>query len=211
MARCARTRDREGLLVEARRVPESVFAALNACPLSAVKVVVVGQDPYHGPGQAHGLAFSIAKGARCKFPPSLRNILDEVSDDVKASKSSGGDLMPWAERGVLLLNAVLTVRGGAANSHQNKGWERFTDAVISAVNTRCPGVVFLLWGKPAQTKCASINKKKHRVLASSHPSPLSNTKTKSPFTGSRCFSKCNDLLLTDLGHDSAVNWDLAPE
>ena len=191
--------------------PERTFAALDACPLSGVKVVVVGQDPYHGPGQAHGLAFSVAAGANCKFPPSLRNILKEAADDVGATMppAGTGDLSRWAERGVLLLNTALTVRKGEANSHQKVGWEKFTDAVVRAVNDRKgPGVVFVLWGKPALTKCATIDRKKHRVVVSSHPSPLSNTKTDAPFTGSRVFSRVNAHLVSDLGWDAGVDWDL---
>lgn len=189
----------------------STFAALEACPLSQVKVVIVGQDPYHGPGQAHGLAFSIASGSKCAFPPSLKNIVDEVGSDVKAKPPlrNTGDLTPWAARGVLLLNTVLTVRHSQANSHKGKGWERFTDSVIAAVNERPGnGVVFLLWGKPAQTKCANINRRKHKVITTSHPSPLSNSKTNSPFTSSKCFSRCNSILVNDLGYENGINWDL---
>jgi uracil-DNA glycosylase len=189
----------------------STFAALDACPLARIKVVVVGQDPYHGAGQAHGLAFSIASGSRGKYPPSLRNLLKEAKDDVGATMPppGTGDLTAWARRGVLLLNACLTVRKGEANSHAKRGWESFTDAVIAAVNDRPGrGVVFLLWGKPAAAKCGRIDATKHRVLASSHPSPLSNTKTDTPFTGSKCFSRANALLTGDLGWDEGVDWNL---
>eukprot|EP00629_Pelagomonadales_sp_RCC1024_P003552 CAMPEP_0119283764 /NCGR_PEP_ID=MMETSP1329-20130426/29114_1 /TAXON_ID=114041 /ORGANISM="Genus nov. species nov., Strain RCC1024" /LENGTH=283 /DNA_ID=CAMNT_0007284439 /DNA_START=165 /DNA_END=1013 /DNA_ORIENTATION=+ len=192
--------------------PEAqTFAALDACPLADVKVVIVGQDPYHGPGQAHGLAFSIADGADCKFPPSLRNIFAEAEADVAASlpPRPGGDLTPWASRGVLLLNSALTVRKGEANSHQKSGWADFTDAVVRAVNRRPgKGAVFVLWGKPAATKCASINTSKHRTITSSHPSPLSNTKTATPFTGSKVFSRINKLLVDELGWDAGVDWNL---
>mmetsp|Transcript_1838 Transcript_1838/g.5555 ORF Transcript_1838/g.5555 Transcript_1838/m.5555 type:complete len:298 (+) Transcript_1838:627-1520(+) len=190
---------------------EQQFAALDACALADVKVVVVGQDPYHGPGQAHGLSFSIARGADCKFPPSLRNILNEAEADVAARRPppGEGDLTPWAQRGVLLLNACLTVRRGEANSHKASGWAKFTDAVVSAVNRRAgKGAVFILWGKPAQEKCAAINKAKHRVITSSHPSPLSNTKTATPFTGSKCFSRTN-ALLAELGWEDGVDWNLS--
>lgn len=188
------------------------FAALDACPLSDIKVVIVGQDPYHGPGQAHGLAFSIKDGSKCRFPPSLRNILKECAEDVGASMppQGEGDLTAWATRGVLLLNTCLTVRRGEANSHKDRGWETFTDAIIRAVNKRSSdkGVVFVLWGKPALTKCANIDKKKHKVIVSSHPSPLSNTKTDKPFTGSKCFSRINAHLTDDLGWDAGVDWNL---
>ena len=186
---------------------ELVFAALNACPLSRVKVVIVGQDPYHGPGQATGLAFSLQPGARCKFPPSLRNILKEVSRENFRVSEGQSDLIKWAKQGVLLLNTCLTVQGGKANSHQKKGWEQFTDAVISAVDARPTGVVFLLWGKPALAKCKNINTNTHRIIVTSHPSPLSNTKTDTPFTNSSCFSRCNTAL-KDLGHRTTIDWAL---
>lgn len=183
--------------------PDKVFAALDLTPLDSVKVVIVGQDPYHGPGQANGLAFSIDPAADCKFPPSLANILKEVGT------SKHGDLSPWAKQGVLLLNTCLTVRQGKANSHQKKGWETFTDAIVAAVNARPGnGVVFLLWGKPAANKCHNINTKRHRIIHTSHPSPLSNTKGPAPFTGSDCFAKCNSLLVDELGYDAPVDWTL---
>mmetsp|Transcript_10255 Transcript_10255/g.26663 ORF Transcript_10255/g.26663 Transcript_10255/m.26663 type:complete len:282 (-) Transcript_10255:396-1241(-) len=195
--------------------PDQVFAALDACPLSDVKVIVLGQDPYHGPRQAHGLAFSIADTAGCKFPPSLRNIFQELHDDpqvrftrgTSTASGSTGSLMPWAQQGVLLLNTALTVDQGMANSHQKKGWEQFTDAVVRAVLDRPgKGVVCILWGLPAQKKCGHIDKQRHRIITSSHPSPLSNTKGAEPFTGSRCFSRCNSLL-AELGH-SPIDWDV---
>jgi uracil-DNA glycosylase len=194
---------------------EHVFAALDACPLSAVRVVIVGQDPYHGPGQAHGLAFSIADTSRCKFPPSLRNIFHECHSDpavefargVACASGSRGSLGAWASQGVLLLNAVLTVDGGKPNSHQKKGWEQFTDAVVRAVLRRPgKGCVFLLWGLPAAKKVPAIDKAFHRVITSSHPSPLSNGKGNEPFTGSRCFSRCN-ALLAELGHEP-IDWNV---
>lgn len=195
--------------------PEQVFGALDACPLADVKVIVLGQDPYHGPRQAHGLAFSIADTAGCKFPPSLRNIFQELHDDPAVPFSRGtttasgsvGSLMPWAQQGVLLLNSCLTVDQGAANSHQKKGWEQFTDAVVRAVLERPgKGVVCILWGLPAQKKVGQIDRGRHRVLTSSHPSPLSNSKGPTPFTGSRCFSRCNTLL-AELGHEP-IDWNV---
>jgi len=189
--------------------PEHTFAALDACKLDDVKIVIVGQDPYHGPGQAHGLCFSIADGADCKFPPSLRNIFVELSRDLPGTTlppKGKGDLTKWAERGVLLLNSSLTVRKGEANSHAKAGWHTFTDAVIRTVNRRQKGAVFILWGKPARDKCSSINRTRHRVIESSHPSPLSNTKTATPFTGSSVFSRAN-ALLEELGW-GPVDWNL---
>jgi uracil-DNA glycosylase len=195
--------------------PEKVFTALNACPLAAVKVVIIGQDPYHGPRQAHGLCFSIEDTRSCTFPPSLRNIFCELHADPAVefargpacTPGSNGSLRAWAGQGVLLLNTVLTVSEGAANSHQKKGWEQFTDAVVSAILKRPgKGCVFLLWGLPASKKVPSIDKAKHRVIMSSHPSPLSNTKGDQPFTGSRCFSRCN-VLLAELEHEP-VDWNI---
>ena len=189
--------------------PQDTFAALDACKLDDVKIVIVGQDPYHGPGQAHGLCFSIADGADCKFPPSLRNIFVELSRDLPGTTlppKGKGDLTKWAQRGVLLLNSSLTVRKGEANSHAKAGWHTFTDAVIRTVNRRQKGAVFVLWGKPARDKCSSINRTRHRVIESSHPSPLSNTKTATPFTGSGVFSRAN-ALLGELGW-GPVDWNL---
>ena len=189
--------------------PQDTFAALDACKLDDVKIVIVGQDPYHGPGQAHGLCFSIADGADCKFPPSLRNIFVELSRDLPGTTlppKGKGDLTKWAQRGVLLLNSSLTVRKGEANSHAKAGWHTFTDAVIRTVNRRQKGAVFILWGKPARDKCSSINRTRHRVIESSHPSPLSNTKTATPFTGSSVFSRAN-ALLGELGW-GPVDWNL---
>lgn len=192
-----------------------VFAALNACPLGRVKVVIVGQDPYHGPGQAHGLAFSIADTTACRFPPSLRNIFEECRADPAVEFSRGaaytsgssGSLLRWAAQGVLLLNAVLTVDGGQPNSHQKQGWEAFTDAVVRAVLRReGKGCVFILWGAPAAKKVPSIDRLRHRLITSSHPSPLSNAKGKEPFSGSRCFSRCN-ALLAELGHEP-IDWNV---
>jgi uracil-DNA glycosylase len=152
----------------------------------------------------------IAAGANCKFPPSLRNVLKEAAADVTATMPppGTGDLTRWARNGVLLLNTSLTVRSAEANSHQKRGWERLTDSIVTAVSKRPGrGVVFMLWGKPAHTKCASIDRKRHRLIESSHPSPLANTKTAKPFTGSKCFSRANQHL-AELGYETAVDWNL---
>jgi uracil-DNA glycosylase len=166
-----------------------VFTALRLTPYARVKVLLLGQDPYHGPGQAHGLAFSVAPGV--PPPPSLRNMFKELQADVGAPPPSSGSLIPWAEQGVLLLNAVLTVRAGAANSHANHGWEHFTDAVIRAVGHKKDPVVFLLWGRYAQKKLPLIDTKRHVVLQGVHPSPLS---AKNGFFGSKPFSRTNAEL-----------------
>jgi uracil-DNA glycosylase len=171
---------------------EDIFASLNLCPFEKVKVVIVGQDPYHGPGQGHGLAFSVRHGV--KPPPSLKNIVREAMDDVGIDEPAHGNLEHWANQGVLLLNTVLTVRRGEANSHSKQGWEDFTDAVISSLAERKEGVVFLLWGNPAAKKAKNVDESKHVVIQTSHPSPLGATKTKSPFLGSRCFSRANKAL-----------------
>lgn len=183
------------------------FASLNLTPLDKVKVVIIGQDPYHGPGQGHGLAFSVKRGVQ--KPPSLRNIFKEVygtSDNSKLPKH--GHLESWAKQGVLLLNTVLTVKSGQANSHKNRGWERFTDEVVNVLNRESNGLVFLLWGRPSQEKGKCINRSKHVVISTSHPSPLGATKTKSPFIGSNCFQRANDELLKR-GKES-INWMLPP-
>jgi uracil-DNA glycosylase len=170
-----------------------IFAAFNSCPLEKVRVVIIGQDPYHGPGQAHGLCFSVKKGIQT--PPSLRNIYKELHHDVGTPlKPTHGCLSSWCNQGVFLLNTSLTVRAGAANSHSKCGWDKFTSRVVKVLNDKCEGLVFLLWGKHAENAAASVSRKKHHVLTSSHPSPLGATKTKSPFIGSRCFSKTNNIL-----------------
>ncbi|KAF0745048.1 hypothetical protein Ae201684P_011078 [Aphanomyces euteiches] len=169
-----------------------IFAALNLCPFDGIKVVIIGQDPYHGPGQAHGLCFSVQRGV--PPPPSLKNIYKEACSDVGIPKPSHGSLLSWCNQGVLLLNTVLTVRASEANSHKKQGWETFTDAVIRLVNEHATGVVFLLWGKPAQDKGALISRAKHCIITSSHPSPLGATKTNEPFIGSKCFSRANEYL-----------------
>ena len=169
-----------------------LFSALNLCPLEKVKVVVVGQDPYHGPGQGHGLAFSVRKGV--PPPPSLKNIFSEAMDDVGIDAPQHGNLEHWAKQGVLLLNSVLTVRRGEANSHAKKGWEEFTDFIIEYLNTEKEGLVFLLFGTPAQKKAGKVDDTKHVLIKTSHPSPLGARKTASPFLGSKCFSRCNEAL-----------------
>lgn len=170
-----------------------IFSALNMCPLDNIKCVIVGQDPYHQPGQGHGLAFSVRKGV--SIPPSLRNIFKEAIDDVGISPPEHGNLEGWARQGVLLLNTVLTVRRGEANSHAKLGWEEFTDFIINSINERNDSVVFMLWGAPAQKKACCVDEAKHAVIKTSHPSPLGATKTAFPFLGSRCFSRANAALI----------------
>lgn len=167
-----------------------IFKALDSTPLSRVKVVILGQDPYHGPGQAHGLCFSVPEGV--PPPPSLVNIFRELESDLGISMPRHGHLQRWAEQGVLLLNAVLTVERGQAGAHQGKGWERLTDAVVAAVNRHCRHVVFLLWGAHAQRKGAAIDTSRHLVLKAPHPSPLSAHRG---FLGCRHFSQANRWLL----------------
>jgi len=168
-----------------------IFSAFNRTPFSKVKVVIIGQDPYHGPGQANGLCFSVAEGI--KSPPSLKNIFKELNTDLGISIPYSGNLEPWADQGVLLLNAVLTVRANTPGSHQKKGWETFTDAVIKAISDNKKGVVFLLWGNFAHTKEALIKDKKHFILKAAHPSPLA----RGAFFGCKHFSKTNRILETE--------------
>ena len=163
-----------------------IFNAFNLCPMGKIKVVIIGQDPYHEPGQAHGLCFSVNDGV--KFPPSLQNIYKEIASEYNQPMPQSGNLTRWAEQGVLLLNATLTVRAHLAASHQGKGWETFTDNVIKEVNDRCQNVVFLLWGSYAQKKEAYIDKSKHCVLKAAHPSPLS---------AYRGFFGCNHFILAN--------------
>ena len=167
---------------------EDMFKALNLTPLDKVKVVILGQDPYHGVGQAHGLCFSVPEGVR--IPPSLQNIFKELQSDLGLSIPSSGCLESWAEQGVLLLNSILSVEKGLANSHSSKGWELFTDSVISMVNEK-KSIVFMLWGGYAAQKGKSIDSTRHLVLKSVHPSPLSAHRG---FFGNRHFSKCNQFL-----------------
>jgi uracil-DNA glycosylase len=178
-----------------------VFAALHLTPRASTKVVILGQDPYHGPGQAHGLAFSVRPGVR--FPPSLRNIFLELKSDLGIPPPASGSLEPWARQGVLLLNTTLTVRGGASASHQGKGWEAFTDEVIKVVNAKPERVVFILWGTSARRKRALVDTARHAVLESAHPSPLSAS---AGFFGSRPFSRANAALV-EAGREP-VDWRL---
>jgi len=166
-----------------------MFNAFNQCPFDQVKVVILGQDPYHEPGQAHGLCFSVNDGVL--FPPSLQNIFKEIETDLGIKTPQTGNLLRWAQQGVLLLNATLTVRAHSAGSHQNKGWETFTDAVIHHIAEEKEHVVFILWGSYAQKKGEFINPNKHLVLKSPHPSPLSAHRG---FFGNKHFSKTNDYL-----------------
>lgn len=178
-----------------------LFEALNLCPLNQTKVIILGQDPYHGPGQAHGLSFSVPAGV--KWPPSLRNILKEWQADLGHDLPLHGDLSVWAKQGVLLLNTVLSVRHKEAGSHQNWGWEIFTDKIIQLLNEDSAPKVFILWGKAAGAKKNILNLSRHRVLESQHPSPLSAYRG---FWGSKPFSRCNTLL-QELGREP-IDWSL---
>jgi uracil-DNA glycosylase len=178
-----------------------IFAALDATPFEAVKVVVLGQDPYHGPGQAHGLCFSVLPGV--PVPPSLQNIFAEIQNDLGIARSDHGCLTPWAKRGVLLLNSVLTVQAGIPGAHQGKGWEGFTDRVIDALNRDREGLVFLLWGSYAQAKGRLIDTRRHCVLKAPHPSPLSAHRG---FLGCRHFSKANQYL--EAQGKTQIDWSL---
>ncbi|MBT2404804.1 MULTISPECIES: uracil-DNA glycosylase [unclassified Streptomyces] len=177
---------------------EQVFAALEATPFDKVKVLVLGQDPYHGAGQGHGLCFSVRPGI--KTPPSLRNIYKEMQAELGTPIPDNGYLMPWAEQGVLLLNAVLTVREAEPNSHKGQGWEKFTDAVIRAVAQRPDPAVFVLWGAYAQKKLPLIDAERHAVVKGAHPSPLSAKK----FFGSRPFTQINEAVAAQ-GHEP-IDW-----
>ncbi|MEL6811777.1 MAG: uracil-DNA glycosylase [Bacteroidota bacterium] len=177
-----------------------IFSAFDHTPFDQVKVVILGQDPYHGPGQANGLCFSVADGV--PIPPSLQNMYREINEDLKMVSPPSGNLERWADQGVLLLNATLTVRAHQAGSHQNKGWERFTDTVISTLSREREGLVFLLWGGYAKKKGAKIDGHKHLVLTSGHPSPLSANR--GYWFGNKHFSKTNKYLL-ERGGDS-IQW-----
>jgi len=168
-----------------------LFSALKATPYSKVKVVILGQDPYHEPGQAHGMAFSVKPGVQ--IPPSLLNMYKEINSEFGYPIPKTGYLMKWAEQGVLLLNAVLTVRSGEANSHQNKGWENFTDEIIRQLNARRDGIVFLLWGNNAKKKKELITNPQHLILETVHPSPLSASRG---FMGCGHFRKANEFLIS---------------
>lgn len=170
-----------------------VFSALNLCDFDQIKVVIIGQDPYHQAGQANGLAFSVANGQA--LPPSLKNIFKELANDKEAAQTPkgnlNGDLTSWAKQGVLLLNSVLTVVESSPNAHQNKGWETWTDHIIEMISSQKENVVFILWGKPAQAKLKLIDAQKHLVIQSAHPSPLAAYRG---FFGSKPFSKANNYL-----------------
>ncbi|WNO11731.1 uracil-DNA glycosylase [Teredinibacter sp. KSP-S5-2] len=180
---------------------KQIFNALNTTPFDQVKVVILGQDPYHGPGQAHGLCFSVLPGV--PYPPSLQNIFKEIQADLGLPMPNHGCLQAWAEQGVLLLNATLTVEQAKAGSHQGKGWEVFTDSIVNALNAHRQGVVFLLWGSYAQKKGAMIDQNKHFVLRSAHPSPLSAYRG---FFGCKHFSQTNQYLVQN--GQSPINWSL---
>ena len=171
---------------------QKIFEAFRLCPYDKVRVVIIGQDPYHGPGQAHGLCFSVEQGVR--VPPSLRNVYKELNTSAGIPICPHGNLEKWAKQGILLLNTVLTVEAHKANSHKKHGWELFTDAVIRKLASEQKDLVFMLWGNPAKLKASCVDKRKHKILSSSHPSPLGATKTSSPFIGSNMFNKCNEAL-----------------
>jgi len=181
--------------------PRRIFAALDATPFDQVKIVILGQDPYHGPGQAHGLCFSVLPGV--PIPPSLENIFAELKNDLGIARPDHGCLLPWARQGVLLLNAVLTVERGLAGSHHGKGWEGFTDAIVDHLNRERENLVFLLWGNPAQSKGRLIDIQRHRVLKAPHPSPLSAHRG---FFGCRHFSLSNQWL--EEHGQAPVDWRL---
>ena len=181
---------------------EDIFNAMHFTPLDKVKVLILGQDPYHEPGQAHGLSFSVLPG-KADTPPSLQNIYKELQEDLGCYIPNNGYLKKWADQGVLLLNTVLTVRAHAANSHQGKGWEQFTDAIIRAVNDVDRPVVYMLWGRPAQMKRPMLTNPKHLVLTAPHPSPLSAYRG---FFGCKHFSKCNEFLVSN--GLSPIDWQI---
>ena len=178
-----------------------IFSAFNHTPFNRVKVVILGQDPYHGPGQAHGLCFSVSDGI--PQPPSLVNIFKEINRDLGFPIPSSGNLIPWAEQGILLVNAILTVRANMAGSHQNKGWERFTDAVIKSLSEKRRDIIFLLWGNYAQAKEDLIDTSRHHIMKAAHPSPLSASRG---FFGCSHFSRTNQILV-DLGLKE-IDWKL---
>jgi uracil-DNA glycosylase len=180
---------------------DEIFAAMNATSFERVRVVIIGQDPYHGPGQAHGLSFSVKPGVQP--PPSLVNIFKELESDLGMTRPKHGCLQRWADQGVLLLNAVLTVEGSLAASHQKRGWEEFTDKIVEKLNQEHEGLAFLLWGAYAQKKGANIDRKKHLVLESVHPSPLSSHRG---FFGSKPFSKINHWLISK--GQEPIDWQL---
>jgi uracil-DNA glycosylase len=178
--------------------PKNIFNAFNLCPLENVKVVIIGQDPYHEPNQAHGLCFSVLPPT--PLPPSLQNIYKEIESDIGRKSITNGDLTEWAKQGVLLLNATLTVRAHAAASHSGRGWEEFTDSVIRALS-QCENIVYMLWGSFAQKKASIVNADKNLVLKSAHPSPLSAYRG---FFGNKHFSRANDYLVKS--GKMPINW-----
>ena len=176
-----------------------LWTAFQCTPFDEVKVVILGQDPYHGPGQAHGLSFSVQPGV--KIPPSLRNMFKELSSDIGCAIPESGTLIGWAQQGVLMLNTVLTVQQGQAHSHRKQGWEIFTDEVIRRLSDRDKPIVFILWGRPAQDKKKLIDLSRHAVIESVHPSPLSASRG---FFGSRPYSATNEIL--EAGDEGAIDW-----
>lgn len=180
---------------------EKIFSALCHTPFDKVKVVIMGQDPYHNPGQAHGLAFSVSRGVTT--PPSLMNIYKEIQDELGLPIPKTGCLIPWAEQGVLLLNATLTVRKNAPKSHYGKGWEEFTDRIIQIINQEKEGVIFLLWGRSAQEKCRFVSSEKHHLLKSPHPSPFS---AHTGFLGNGHFKKVNEILESE--GKKPIDWSI---
>jgi uracil-DNA glycosylase len=180
---------------------DEIFSAFNLTPLSKVKVVIIGQDPYHNDGQAHGLSFSVKPGI--DIPPSLVNIYKELQDDLGCRIPNNGYLVKWAEQGVLMLNSVLTVRAHQAFSHQGHGWEEFTDAAIKGLNTQNRPIVFILWGRPAQSKKKMLNNPRHLILEAPHPSPLSAHRG---FFGSKPFSKTNEFLVKN--GETPIDWQI---
>lgn len=181
--------------------PKAIFRAFDLCPFDEVKVLILGQDPYHGSGQANGLCFAVNEGV--SLPPSLKNVYKEIEDDLGVKMPEHGNLEAWARQGVLLLNATLTVRAGAAGSHQNHGWEEFTDAAIKSLANLKEGLVFMLWGRYAQNKGAFIDRSKHLVLEAAHPSPFS---ANGGFLGCKHFSKANKYLAESAKKE--IDWSL---
>jgi len=194
-------RDRTQAGAQIYPAAKDIFAAFDHTPFEHVRVVILGQDPYHGPGQAHGLCFSVLPGT--KVPPSLQNIYRELHNDIGFTPPQHGCLLPWTGQGVLLLNAVLTVERGEAGAHQNRGWERFTDAAIAALNAHRDGLVFMLWGSYAQRKGSIVDAQRHLVLQAPHPSPLSAHRG---FFGCRHFSQTNAWLQRH--GQAAIDWQL---
>ena len=183
---------------------KQTFAALNQTKIEEIKVVIIGQDPYHNIGQANGLSFSVTQGV--KLPPSLENIFKELQSDMAFEIPTSGNLESWAKQGVLLLNATLSVRANKPGSHQKKGWETFTDKIITLISEKCEHIVFILWGNFAQQKVKLIDEKKHFIIRSVHPSPFS---ARNGFFGSKPFSKCNEYL-TSVSKEN-IDWNLADD